>query len=69
MSHVIGHGELLRVVDELRATAVEKLIAADSHDASERLRGELRAYTEIVYKLIEEPRLEAERTLNGADNE
>jgi len=52
---------LVQAVAELRGRAVAQLVAATDHDTSMRLRGEICAYDELVYTLVEKPRLEAER--------
>lgn len=62
--------DLLQAVAKLREEAVNKLITSLGHEFSMQLRGEIRAYDEIVYELIEKPRLEAERqALNGVDDD
>ena len=67
---VISTSTLLDAVEELRAEAVNKLVTALNHEYSMQLRGEIRAYDEIVYKLIKEPQQEAERqALNGVEND
>ena len=69
MSHISATA-LTEALAELRAKAVNTLVSAKSHDESQLFRGEIHAYDEIVYTLIEKPRQEAERqTLNGVDHE
>lgn len=67
---MIPVSELQQAVASLREEAVNKLVTALNHDYSMQLRGEIRAYDELVYTLIEKPRQEAERqALNGVDND
>lgn len=67
---VISTSTLLDTVEKLRADAVARLVTVLNHDTSMMLRGEIAGYDEVVYKLIEEPRQEAERqALNGVEND
>jgi len=67
---VIHVTDLQQSIAKLREDAINRLVSALNHDYSMQLRGEIRAYDEVVYKLIEEPRQEAERqSLNGANDD